>query len=110
MPASPPQSVSAIVTSSMEIQVNWLEVLPIDQNGIIMKYEVMNQPLETFNGKIGTQRVNLTASEMSVTLMELQEFVNYTISVRAYTSVGAGPFSAGIRVTTNQAGKWIVYV
>lgn len=94
----------------MEIQVNWLEVLPIDQNGIIMKYEVMNQPLEIFNGKIGTQRVNLTASEMSVTLMELQEFVNYTISVRAYTSVGAGPFSAGIRVTTNQAGKWIVYV
>ena len=78
-------------------------VPPIDQNGIIIIYEVMYQPLETFNGNIATKTINLT--NMSVLLADLQEFVNYNISVRAYTSVGAGPYSDEIIVMTPQDGK-----
>ena len=94
-----------MAVSSTIISVTWDMVPPIDQNGIITMYEVMYQPLETFNGNISTQTMNVSGTEMSVALMELQEFVNYTIFVRAYTSVGAGPYSDEIIVMTPQDGK-----
>ena len=82
-------------------------VPPIDQNGIITMYEVMYQPLETFNGNISTQTMNVSGTEMSAFLMELQEFVNYIIFVRAYTSIGAGPYSDEVTVTTLEDCKWL---
>ena len=102
VPASAPTDVMATVVSSTEIMVTWDIVLPIDQNGVITMYEVLYQPQETFNGAIGHLTVNVSAPEMSVVLMDLQEYVNYTISVRAYTSVGEGPYSEGIIELTNE--------
>ena len=81
----------------------WEEVVPIDQNGVITMYQVLYQPLETFGGAIGPETVNVT--KLMATLTGLQEYVNYTISVRAYTSVGAGPYSDNITVLTFQDGK-----
>ena len=102
-PAAPPDNVRVMAVSSTSIYVTWDMVPPIDQNGIITMYEVMYQPLETFNGNISTSTINLT--NMSVLLTDLQEFVNYTISVRAYTSVGAGPYSDEITVMTLEDSK-----
>ena len=108
VPASPPENVTVVVNSSTTIEVTWDIVLPLDQNGIITMYEVMYQPLETFNGNICTQIMNVSGTEMSVFLIELQEFVNYTISVRAYTSVGAGPYSDEVTVLTLEDGKELI--
>ena len=94
------------VVSSIEIMVTWDIVLPIDQNGVITMYEVLYQPQDTFNGAIGDLTVNVSAPEMSVVLMNLQEYVNYTISVRAYTSVGEGLYSEGIIELTNEDGNF----
>ena len=105
-PSSSPSNVTIINISSTEVLVIWDIVPPIDQNGIITMYEVMYQPLETFNGNISIQTINVSGTEMSVFLIELQEFVNYTISVRAYTSVGAGPYSDEVTVLTLQDGKY----
>ena len=105
VPRSPPTTVAVNGVSPTTIMVSWGPVPLIDQNGIITEYEVMYQPLETFNGSIETQKVNITEPEMSVTLMELQEFVNYSISVRAYTSVGAGPYSNEGFAMTNESGE-----
>ena len=69
-------------------------------------YEVLYQPQETFNGTIGESTVNVSAPNMSVVLMNLQEYVNYTISVRAYTSVGVGPYNEGIVELTNENGNF----
>ena len=66
-------------------------VPPIDQNGIINTYEVCYEPLETFGGMIMKEKVN--ASELFYLLSGLEEFVDYNISVRAYTSEGSGPYS-----------------
>ena len=44
-------------------------------------YEVLYEPLETFGGAIQTQTRNVSGTEMSVVLMDLEEFVNYSISV-----------------------------
>ena len=107
-PASPPQNVTATVLSSTEIQVNWIEVLEIDQNGIITEYEVMYEPLMNFDGQITTLTVNTT--NLSITLMDLEEYVEYNISVRAYTSVGPGPYSVGIVRRTFQDGKTLKFI
>ena len=68
-------------------------------------YEVQYEPLETFDGLIQTQTMNISASMMSVTLTDLQEFVNYNISVRAYTSEGEGPYSVGVTAITLENSK-----
>ena len=103
MPASPPDNVSAVVLSSTSILVSWDVVPPVDQNGIIITYEVLIEPMETFDGNISEQRINST--ERSVNITSLQEFVNYSISVRAYTVVGPGNYSDVIVRMTLEDGK-----
>ena len=95
---------AALANSSTTIIVTWDIIPPIDQNGVITMYEVFYEPLETFGGVIQTQTRNVSGTEMSVVLMNLEEFVNYSISVRAYTSVGEGPYSDEIREKTNTDG------
>ncbi len=91
-----------MVVSSTEIIVTWDTVPDVHQNGIITMYEVQYEPLETFDGQIRTQTVNVSAVMMIVTLQHLQEFVNYSISVRAYTSVGEGPYSSEVTAMTQR--------
>ena len=88
-PASAPVNVRATAISSVEIFVTWEEVLPDDQNGIIITYEVVYEPLETFDGVLMPVAINTT--NMYLLLTDLHSFVDYSISVSAYTSVGAGP-------------------
>ena len=82
----------------------WEEVVPIDQNGVITMYQVLYQPLETFGGVIGPLTVNVT--ELTADLTDLEEYVNYTISVRAYTSAGEGPYSDGEIELTDEDGEF----
>ena len=99
VPASPPQNVTAMVESSTIIRVTWEEVPTIDRNGVITEYEVQYEPLETFGGQIATSTVN--TSMLSILLTDLQEFVDYNISVRAYTSAGPGPYSDPVTEMTD---------
>ena len=103
VPASPPQNVTAMVESSTAIRVSWEEVPAFDRNGVITEYEVQYEPLETFGGQISTSTVN--TSMLSINLIGLQEFVDYNISVRAYTSAGPGPYSIGVVERTDTDGK-----
>ena len=92
----------AIAISSTEIMVTWEEVLPIDQNGIITNYDVRYEPLQ-FNESLSTLVTNTT--DMAVNLTNLQEDVEYNISVRAYTAIGFGPFSTEITEMTFEDGE-----
>ena len=96
---------TATANSSTTIAVMWDGVVPIDQNGVITMYEVMYTPLEDFDGAIMTRTTNVT--DLCVLLMDLEEYVNYSISVRALTSVGAGRYSDPVIVLTNEDGKAI---
>ena len=82
----------------------WEEVVPIDQNGVITMYQVLYRPLETFGGTIGPMTVNVT--ELTADLTDLEEYVNYTISVRAYTSAGEGPYSDGVVELTDEDSEF----
>ncbi len=84
---------TATVLSSTEIQVNWTEVAEIDQNGVITEYEVMYEPLMTF-GVLNTTTIRTI--NLFTVLFGLEKYVEYNISVRAYTRVGPGPYSVGI--------------
>ena len=114
---------TATVLSSTEIQVNWTEVPEIDQNGIITQYEVMFELLRRgrvmgsreldctslhlerciacrvwespdADGEVATNNsVFVGNNNYTVILFGLEEFMTYNISVRAYTSVGPGPYS-----------------
>ena len=82
--------------------MTWDEIPGLDQNGIIINYEVQIDPLD-FPADIFVQLLNTTNLEIQVT--SLEEYVFYNISVRAYTSVGPGPYSDPVTERTFEDGN-----
>ena len=103
--ADSPQQIIATVKTSTEVEVSWEEVPAIDQNGIITFYEVKYVTLQTFGGLLVIETVNTTGPDMGTTLTGLQEYMEYNISVRAYTSVGSGPYSDPVTERTLEDGE-----
>lgn len=95
---------TAITLSATTVWVAWNEIPPIDQNGIITTYEVLYTPKNNFDGILSSKLINLT--DNSGVLEELIPFVNYSISVRAYTTAGAGLWSEPATATTQQDRKF----
>ena len=103
MPASSPGNVMAINISSTLIRVFWSPIPAIDQNGVIAQYEVeYNQTTFSEISMYNTTTVNSTT--LMVDLTGLEEYVVYSIRVRAYTSVGAGPYSGVVMERTQENG------
>ena len=103
-PATSPRNVETFALSSTEIMVTWVEVDAIDENGIIINYEVQYQPLQ-FTNTLDTISINTTSLSENIT--SLQEYVEYNISVRAYTSVGPGPYSDPVTERTLEDRKLV---
>ncbi len=97
-----------MASSPTSILVTWSEVPSIDQNGVINTYEIMYSQLNDRQEVVFTNITNTSASDLSVTLQYLQEFVNYNISVRAYTTVGPGPFSGTVMELTSEDSKCVL--
>ena len=94
------------VLSSTSINVSWDEIPPFDTNGIVTIYEVLSVPFNTFNRSIGAEADNTT--DLYYLLVGLQEYVNYNISVRAYTREGSGPYTVPITNRTLEDSKLIL--
>ena len=93
------------------IRVTWEEVPEIDQDGDIILYEVQYKPLETFDGTLMVETANVSNSSiLEVVLMDLEEDVDYNITIRAYTSVGPGPFSPVVMNRTFEDRKSFLLV
>ena len=84
--------------------MTWEEVLAIDENGIIISYEIQFEPLE-FTSVLMTDTINTT--NLSAVITGLQEYVEYNISVRAYTIIGPGPYSDPVTERTLEDRKLI---
>ena len=97
----------ATAESSTSILVTWDMVPLMEQNGNITMYQVLYTPPQTFGGVFGEENMNVTGLRANLT--GLQEYVEYNISVRAYTSVGAGPYSDGLVERTNEDGMKAVF-
>ena len=99
VPDSSP-ALTAQAMSSTSITAHWSEVPFIHQNGIITTYEVLYEPLDSYDGQLEGQILNMTT--LSIVLTGLEEFTEYNISVRAYTVEGAGPYSDNVIIQTFQ--------
>ena len=101
-PVAAPQNPSSTNLSATAIQVQWEEVPEIDQNGIITFYEVRIDPAQFQD----VSYMNVSGSELVLVVDQLEEFVEYSFAVRAYTSAGPGPFSVITTSTTDQPREW----
>ena len=101
VPSSPPSTVVAISTSPSNVQVAWDEVPELDRNGIITMYEIqywmMGDQDNSNNITVGPALFNLV-------LNGLEDFQIYVVRVRAYTMVGAGPYSEPVTAEPEQNG------
>ena len=100
-PNAAPSNVQGHNKSSTSILVEWSDVPPADQNGIILRYTVNYTGLP--NGRPKTKVVDAPATE--TTLTGLNEFTNYSITVFASTSKGGGNVSKPIIVITDEDSK-----
>ena len=64
-----------------------------DRRGVIIHYEVRYNTSD-FNEAISLTRNTTMGDDTSLLIEDLEEFGNYTIEVRAHTTVGAGPYSS----------------
>ena len=99
-PDGAPQNVTGQNTSSTSILVTWEEVQAELRNGIITGYNITYQSLtENDNGFL-----QASPNDHLANLTGLKEFVEYNISVVAFTVKGDGPPSV-IVVRTDQDSK-----
>ena len=91
-----------MLLSSTKIQVSWTEVEPINQNGVIIQYEIMYNSSFELEGSVFTN-----GSTLMVIITGLEEDTDFNVSVRAYTSVGPGPFSVGVMKKTEEDGLFL---
>ena len=98
-----PDVVTAIVVNSTAINFTWEEIPPMSRNGIITTYEVLLEPLQTFDRQLLPWRMN--TSDLYILFNNLEEFVGYNISVRSYTSAGPGPYSDEVFTMTMEDCK-----
>ena len=96
-----------MIISSTEITVSWEEVPAISQNGFITMYEIQYEPLETFDDQLSIETVITSGPVLMMNLTGLEEYVEYNISVRPYTSTGPGPYSDPVTVRTLEDGRLI---
>ena len=108
MPTSPPTAFRVDAVSSTTIKLAWGEVYIDDQNGIITMYEV-NYTQTTFQLVPQVQTVTVSALTLATNLTGLEEDVNYSIRIRAYTSIGPGPYSSPVEVQTLQDSESVPY-
>ena len=96
--------VRATNQSATSILVTWDPVPAIDRNGIITSYDV-EYTQNMFPSAPTVQ--NVTVNDTMATLTDLQEYVVYSIRVRASTSVGVGPYSDNVTERTQEAGMFL---
>ena len=100
-PNAPPGDLQGHNTSSTSILVQWGEVPPANQNGIILSYMITYNALPS--GSRQTEVVN--APTEHATLTGLRKYTNYSITVFASTAKGDGNVSDPIIVITDEDSK-----
>ena len=82
--------------SPTEVRLQWSALPLIDHNGIITHYEVFyNQSTHDYLPLYGT----VVSSVLSAIVDPLQPFTPYTLTVRAHTNQGAGPYTSDPVIT-----------
>ena len=99
-PSGSPQNLSIFNIISSSFMMRWNKPLLEMQNGKIIGYKIK------VTDRDGATTTLLYTANMTITVSFLKASTTYYVSVSARTSVGVGPFSQLISVTTkNNAGN-----
>ena len=104
-PSAPPANIRGHNTSSTSILVEWREVPPADQNGVILTYTISYQSLT--QNDIRSKTVASTTKILNLT--GLKKFVYYNITLFASSVKGKGKASDPILVITDQDSEWYFF-
>ena len=85
---------------------NWTAVLINERNGIITQYLINVTTNASFGFSMADDFAIIDdAEKFEYLFTDLEEFVEYTFVISAFTSVGKGPASPSVSSTTDQAGN-----
>ena len=94
VPSGLPLNITATTISSSKISVSWETLPAIDNNGIITEYEVQYNQTVAVESHPPTASVMVPANQTTVVLTGLGAGLQYSVTVRAFTVQGPGPFSS----------------
>ena len=97
-PSGPPQNITALVQSSVQVVTEWKPPREEDRNGVIDHYIVNIFETETEHQ---SQEISILPS---LTLSDLHPFYTYQVSVAAVT-IGVGPYSTVTTFRMLEAGR-----
>ena len=102
VPSGSPQVFNATILSPYSADLTWAPPSLEEQNGVIIGYVINITILEN--------RMNflLYSNTTSLTVTSLRPYRNYICIIAAVTSIGIGPYSTTVTVTTPQDGKTII--
>ena len=109
VPTTAPTIFVLTVISAQSIQVTICPPPQIDQNGLILSYNLSytGDPFDIYSQFV-TVSVSLSypaTTCINTNLTGLEEFNNYTVTARAGNPIGVSSFSTGLTAQTNAAGK-----
>ena len=98
------------VISSQSIQVTICPPPGVDQNGLITGY-IVSYTGDPFDINSPDIPVSLSlpypaTACTNATLIGLEEYNNYTVTVQAQNTIGVSSFSPGVTAQTNEAGTY----
>ena len=105
VPNVPPANVMGNNETSTSIFVQWDEVPAGNQNGNIVNYTITYTELPSGS----SLHEVVIAPKRNITLVQLNKFTNYSITVFASTSKGGGSRSDPIFVITGEDSKYNLF-
>ena len=97
-PSGPPLSLRITAVTARSLTLDWDLPLLRDRNGPVINYGVNLTALEVPSVQI------LAISRNRISIAGLHPYYTYSCKVQAKTSVGSGPYSTSVNVTTLQDG------
>ena len=104
MPTIAPNITEIRHISNSSILVTWSTLSPIELNGNLANYTVRYQvssSSDNFETRVAAAGTN------TFIITGLQIYTNYSVSVRAASQVGPGPYSSASTVQTEEGGEFL---
>ena len=100
VPTGSPRNVRAVAVSSTEIRVSWKPPNADEQNGDLLGYKIFYHSINV-NGRTATEeREVVAATHTTHSLIFLDMYTNYAISILAFNPAGEGPRSDIVNAKT----------
>ena len=94
VPSGPPQNLTLQANNSRTLMLEWEIPLPQHVNGIVTGFTIY------ISSHLRNSTLLVQSNDTTYIITSLRPHVAYTCMIAAHTSVGIGPFSSGITLTT----------